>query len=474
MNTPPLLLDPTEAQRCEHTRLRRRMLYGLWGEDLRARMRRSLGPIRERAIGEPDLSANPLAAVCTGAAALYDRRGRVEHTDPGSETALTAAVDSAGWWPLMQRVQRDVLGLREMVLRVVVNVDPITGRPDVSYQPVPPDLVIGQADPDNPARPRSLKVAVRRIDATGQAVWTWDGWSLEGDASYRVLSENGDDISAEVGLPKGGLVGDQFPVRRADGRPRLPFVVYHAASTGMLWDAWYGREIVEATLNVGVLWTYFTHTVRNASWPQRWLLGASIAGTAAVDSDEGTPRKEVVADPAVVLELEQDDQYRGQAQAGQWSVSADPKSLAEAVSLYERRSLGYAGFNAADVVRDHADPRSGYSLSVNRDAIREAQRRFGPVFEPADVETLSLTATMINGALGAEVLPEDGWGIRYEALPPSIEERASERNEVKDLLSLGLYSRIEARMRLLGETRSEASAAVAAIEAEKKPVPAAA
>jgi hypothetical protein len=466
MDAPPLLLDPAEAQRCEHTRLRRRMLYGLWAEDLRARMRRSLGPIRERAIGEPDLSANPLAAVCSGAAALYDRRGRISHADAPSEASLTASVDAAGWWPLMQRVQRDVLGLREMVLRASVQIDSVTQRPEVSYHPVPPDLCVATPDPDRPDRPIALRHAVQR-QRRGKLVWTWDDWSLIGDAAFRVLDEDGKtDISVEVGLPQGGLHGDKFPVRRLDGRPRLPFVVYHAASTGTLWDAWYGREIVEGTLNVGVLWTYFTHTVRNASWPQRWLLGASIAGSAAVDTDPESPagpRKEVVADPAVVLELEQDDAYRGQAQAGQWSVSADPKSLAEAVQLYERRSLGYAGFNAADVVRDHADPRSGYSLSVNRDAIREAQRRFAPIFAPADAETMSVTATLLNAAVGAQVLPEDGWSVTYEALPPSIEERKAERAEVSELIAAGLLSKAEGRQRLFGESPTQAAEALAAL-----------
>jgi hypothetical protein len=465
---PPLPSDPAEAQRIEHTRLRRRMLYGLWAEDARARLRRALGTIRAEAYGEPDLSANPFSAVCSGVAALYDRDPRLGHEDAEAERAMRTLVESAQLWPLLQRVQRDTIGLREMVVRVDARVDDATGLVEVAYTPVPPDLVLGTADPERPGRPRAIRHAIRRQDpTTGRLVWTYDVWDVGGEqAVHRVLAAEGEvgaDVSHLYGLPRGGLVGEAYPYRRADGRAVLPYVVYHAAATGSLWDPYYGSEIVEGTLDITVQWTLHGHVLRNAAWAQRWVMGAEIGG-ATVDGAGATARSRAVADPAVVLELSPLPEFSGQAQAGQWSTPTDPLAFAESITLRERRLVAYAGLAKSDVLRESGDPRSGYSLAVTREAQREAQRRYGPIFRPVDEQLVSVTATLANAAAGAPVLPEDGW-------TPSPQERQSEREDVLALVQARLMSPAEGRMRLFGETREEAVQALADLDPEPQQRP---
>jgi hypothetical protein len=465
---PPIPSDPVEAARWEHTRLRRRLLYGLALEDFRRRQY-ELFPRRAQAHGRPDLAANPFASLCSSVAALYDREPRLGHPDSSSELAMRAIVSRAGLWPMMQTVQRDALGMREMLLRVDVRVDPVTGVPEATYVPVPPDLVIAVPDPERPDRPAEVRHAVQRRDATGRLRWTWDVWSiLDQSAPYhRVLAiegEAGADVSHVYGLPEGGLVGEDYPARRSDGRPILPFVLLHAASTGHLWDPYRGIEVVDGTLTVGVYWTFFGHVLRNASHPTRWTMGAEVAGAVVVGPD-GEERREAVSDPAVVQPIEPfPDLPPGVSpQIGQWAAGADPLAMAEAIGLYERRLVAYAGLDPSDVQRVSGDPRAAYALAITREAKRESQRRYSPIFRPADEEILSVTAVLVNRALGGAALPEDSWTVVHESLPPSAEEREAERADVLGLLSAGLISQTEARMRLFGETRGEAEAALAAI-----------
>lgn len=295
-------------------------------------------------------------------------------------------------------------------------------------------------------------------------VWTRDVWDVSDQASpvHKVLDADGTDSSHLYGLPVGGLVGEAYPYIRTDGRAVLPYVVYHAALTSNLWDTYFGREVVEGTLDICVLWTMHGHVLRDASWMQRWIMGAEVAG-ASVEGPPGSPRLQAVADHATILELQANPDFQGQAQVGQFAMPTDPLAFAESVVIRERRLVAYAGLAKADVLRESGDPRGGYALAVNREGQRESQRRYAPVFRPSDEELLSLTAVMLNRARGVESLPEDGWTVVHQALPPSKEEREAERGDVLALIGAGLISKVEARMRLLGESRAEAEEAIGLI-----------
>lgn len=455
---PPMPLDQSEAARVTHTRLRRRMLYGLWREDLGARMRQSLGSVRAEAIGEPDMSANPFEATCASASALYDRLPRIRQPDGASLAAMEGWTGRAMLYPLMARLQRDVLGMREALLRVSVHV--VQGVPQVTYTPTYADMVLLEADPRDPARPITVgEYVARPHPQSGQQIWTVDLWSIGGTPRHQVLDEHGTDISAAYGLPDGGLAGEEYPLYRQDGRPILPYATYHAAITGHLLDPYYRQELVQGSLNVGVLWTFFSHCIRAAGWPQRWISGGYVAGAAP----EGGIRR-VVADPATILEILRDPSFEGQVTAGQWGSASDPKAVADAIGLYEQRFTGYHEIGA-EFWRRSADPRSGIALTLDRTGRIEAQRRYGPIFAPVDAEVLSITATAINRAVGAPLVAEDGWAVEHTALAPPLEERAADRLEALEMYRYGLLSRAEARARITGEDLVAAAAAVATFEA---------
>lgn len=459
ISSPPAPSSPAEALRVDHTRLRRRLLYGGWLEDAKSRLLKHLGHIRSDVVGDPDPSANPFRSLCSSVAALYDRHPIVRHAtrDPHVEEALGSLVRQAALWPLMQRVQRDVLGLREMLLRI--DARPGEGGVRVSYRPVFPDLVEAKPDPEDPERPVEIR-ELREWTPAGKSepIWVWEVWSIRDPANplhqirtaqaTGVAGSVGADISHLCGLPEGGLVGDAYPARWADGTPFLPYVVHHAARTGSLFDPFEGIEVVEGTLQVAVKWTLFGHFLRNASWSQRWVVGAEPAGV-DVEGTGATEHASVPADPSFVLQLVPVGE--GQASAGQWNVTVDPVSFAESIGIYERRLAAFAGLDPSDVQRVSGDPRSGYALAISREGKRESQRRYGPIFRPADEECVSKTAALTNRALGSQALPETGWEVEYQALPPSAEERAAERDHVLALMQAGLIDRDEAYRLLVPE-----------------------
>lgn len=456
----PLPSDLSEVARVEHTRLRRRLTNGEGLPDFQAQLVKNMGGVRAAAIGEPDASLNPLDDNCAAAAALYDLHPALSHPDAPSLGAMVRLVDDALLYPLMGRVQKDTLVAREELLRVDVRQQ--GGRPVASYRPVYADMVELRAGPQNPGQPIELFEWVERNSPTGVGtIWTRESWSIDGVPTHRVLSQDGaTDLSKFYGLPEGGARGEQYPAIRSDGRPILPYVLFHAAITGHLLDPYYKRELVLGTLNVVVAWTYFGHVLRRGSNGQRWIAGGTIAGAVGRDG-----RVEATGDPAVVVEILKDPQSDGQLLVGQWGAPVDPLAFAKAIGVYQERFNNYLGVEFRRN-NDATDPRSGLAIVADTAGRRSAQRKFSPTFKPADEQVLSVTATLANRAMGGTYFVEDGWQVEHVGLPPSPEERDGERREILELLDKRLITRAEARRRLTGETPEQTAAALAVVDAE--------
>ncbi len=453
--TPPLPVTSSEFQRVEHTRLRRRLGYGGWEPDLAARIVKVLGPERARVVGV-DMSANPVENKCSDASALYDVPPKVSQADAASLAAMTGWTEAAQLNAMMPRVQRDTLLMREQLVFVGAHLD--HGKPAATYEPVFLDMVVPRADPKHPSRPIEIREFREEPDPRdpSRKVWTQHVWSIDGVPVHRVLDgEGATDVSHYFGLPRGGLVGDAYPAIRADGRPILPYALFHAAITGQLTDPFYRRELVEGCLNVGVLWTHFTHVVFRASWAQRWISGGFVAGEKTKDST-----RHVVADPATVLEILRDPTYDGQVTAGQWGSASNPLEVAKALQVYESRMTHYVDLPGENLWRRSDDPMSGVALVVTREGKVAAQRKYGPIFAPPHAELLSITATLMNRLIGAPALAEDGWAVEHMALPPSIEERKANREEQLALLDKGLITKAVALARITGMDLAEAAALV--------------
>lgn len=413
---PPVEVEPTlpvtESARAEHTRLRRRMVYGRWRQDLVERVRAELrSEERADAWGAPDLTGNLLRPLCSALSQLYTPEPpRVAATIPGGEVLVDAV---AGLWPLMIRVQRDTIALRECLVRVDAHPDPETPLGwSLSYRPAWPDRCVVRARPDAPDLPGYVAEAVL-VEHRGQSVWVWEvSDAATGTRSLRTTLDAGAGVLWSVPLPLDEV-----------GRPVVPYSLYHAEVTGYLWDPWEWVEIVEGSLRLGVNWTFFGHALLKASWPQRVAVGVrfgeSLDESDGDDNGRAAPRKRVVADPAIVLQGTVDPEMAGQPILHQWGAGADLREIAEAITVYERRIAALAGLNPADIQRVSGDPRSGYAIEIARDEQDRARQRFEPTFRRGDLETLRVSAAVLSAAAGV-VVPGRGYTIEYGPEAPEV------------------------------------------------------
>jgi hypothetical protein len=432
-SAPPIPTNPVEARRIEHSRLRGRILYSMHEADVRAKVLAAVGSTRAGAWGSPDMTSNPAWYVTSQLSVLYREIPEVAPPTGGEDVA--AAVAEAGYWQLAQRVQRDTIGMNDCFVRV--DIDQETGGP--AFRLVPPHMVTITASPLAPSQPLAVSEWISDEDKWVKLV------TDPRKAIYMALDDAGRDVSERV--LGGQFCGDNYPWI-IEGKPVLPYVAYHAAESGYAMDPYSGREVFEGSLQLGVYYTFFGHILRNAAWGQRWILGAEPD---SADLDENGRRKETVTDPATILILRQMEESNGNAQVGQFSPSVDPDRVLAAIERRERAVVEMA-LSTVGVSRRESDVRSAASLAVSREAQRDAQRAYEPVFRRSDTRLLRLT----SGLMGA---PMDGWRIHYRSIPRDPQEMQSEVDRMKSLLQAGLIDKVTAYQQLHpGLTRPEAEA----------------
>jgi len=436
---PPAPRSASELLRVEHTRMRRKVIYDLHEDLVRDRLHLALGTTRATATRVVDMTANPARYVCSQLAGLYREIPEIAPPEGGEDTA--AAVLEAGFWQLAQRVQRDTIGMNDSFVRV--NIHP--GTKDVSFKLVPPDLVEIIASPLNPSQPLAMKEWIE--DPDDPSKWV----RLVCDPRIRVYKaedEDGNDVTKRV-LEGDSFSGDAYPFL-VDDVPVLPYIAYHAQETGYALDPFTGRDIYEGAIQLGMYYSFFGHSLRQASWAQRYAVGLRPVGG---DVDESGRRKDMIADVATVAMFEPTDEGGGSPQVGQWAAPIDPDRLYSAIERYERR-LVEAALSTVGVSRRESDVRSAMSLAVSREAQRDAQRAYEPVFRRSDTKLLRLVA-------GFRGEPTDGWRINYRSLPRDASELAAELALMQGQIASGLLDKVSAYKQIHpGLTDSEAEAAV--------------
>ena len=449
----PIYADGLTQRRIEHTSLRHRMLTGNWMQDLQDEIAQHIPASRQAAWGVPDMSSNIFKAAVQALCGLYVETptiGVTEATQGQAEGLIgrNGLVNQAGLWALMQRVQFFTLGLNECFVRVDVNGD-TTG---LLYRIVTPDFVDADSDASDPSNPHTIKeMRLRQNPETKEHEWTIDHLSIKdlSNPIYEVytVGSNGqkqnDVTEMYLGASQSGAA---YPYRDSEGTPFLPYSLYHAEVHGKLFDAYANREVVQGSLNASVLYTYFLHLSRDCSHPQRYLMGATLAGLDTFDNNLESRRNAIASDPASILIFAPDPDLQAgqQPQIGQYQAGGDVSEMLESITVYERRIAMYMGISGADVQKmTNGDPRSGVAIAISRSSMREAQRKYAPSFRRADEQTLAISAKIANRFMGT-AYPETGYRVQYHAIPLSPQESKEQREHILSLLNAGLMSKIDA------------------------------
>ena len=456
----PSLPTDIDERRAQHTAIRRRMIQGNWKEDLEKSMLQHFSSARYAAIGVPDMSSNILEQITRQLSTLYNNGVTITHREEGHDiTDLVGAdgyVTRAGWAILMQRAQQMTLALRDCFVKVDVSPHVEGGSAShkgLQYRIVTPDYVYCESAEDAPDVPKYyMEQRLRLHPNTGEAVWIADVMDIRDPndpifGMYTIESNGalGDDVS-EIFMGHPTHRGQDYPYIGKDGIPFLPLELYRAEKTGQLWNAYSGSAMLYGSLNAATLASWWLHLYRSSSWPQKYILGASLAGLGTSDQDTIARRQTIETDPASILVFQSDPDQTGQPMIGAFQPGSDPQKMMESLAMYEYRICTAAGLSSS-VLKQSGDPRSGYSLSISREGQREAQRMYGVIFQSYDESLMAKSAKLANRFLGTN-LPEHGYRVRYTHLPKSSTEQAEDRKNILELLGAGLLSPVEAIQRL--------------------------
>ena len=453
---PPWPNDPNEHARWRFTRCLRRMLYGMWRIDVERLLARQIKHVRREAWRTIDLSSNQFKLAAKAQSVTYDRAPLILHDDVERAAPMTDAITGyharSGFWALMAGTgQRDTMGLQEMLFRR--DIHPRDGG--LVDRPVYPDLVTCEADPYRRHLPVTVRETRDRKDPkTGEIIWTRETLSIADIDNPQYVIERYHDGGGFTDVTgdylNGSQSGEAYPYRKADDEPVLPYVMYHSKLTGVLWNPYDAIELYLGSLEGAGHYTHWGHIMRQASWAQRYGIGASAGGEELIDQDgDGVTRREVNTDPSTILMFDAQEGFDGQPTLGQFGAAIDPGQFLNAIAAYERRLIAHTGIQPADLHRISGDPRSGYAMALSRDGQREQQRRVQDQFSEGDVAYIALGAILRNRweeetGKGPGDLPEDGYRVEYQGIPKSPQEVKSDDDHIAANIELGLLDKVTA------------------------------
>jgi len=460
---------PEDTTRWRATKLRRRLLEGAWQRDLQEHMAHHLEAARQAAWGPATQALNLFRSVVTQLAVMYEVVPTVRN--PNLDETQAQYLMSMNLFSKHKQHQKNVIGLRESFIRVHWDSETHVSKSGVSLRLVTPDCLVVFASPQQPTVPLRIEEAVMRKDpTTKETIPTWDVWDILNPEApfYRIESNDAHgkraDISSKWGVDSSS---EAYRFRWEDGRPYLPWVRYSAEDTGKMWDTYGWNELVWATLDLGLLMTFYLHTSKNASWDQKFGLDVMLAGGKSTKNESTATRNAVGTDPSSILLFESRGDKPGSLSS--FTTPADPKGQIEAIQIYARAvtdSLGLVGGES-----QMTQSQSGIAIQLRRDAVRRQQAGFEVQARVSDLELLQKVSSISNifSPEGTPLLPVEGWSIAYPGIPMTREE-ILEMLEVRQReVDLGLASLADLYMdRHPGVTRQEAMAALREVAKEKR------
>ena len=407
MTPPPLLsTDPGEMNRITTTARRVRMLGGVWKEDARRYIAEHFAREALDVLPPVSIERNPYRNTVAQLATLYDVPPEVSApSSPGLDLAPVVTPKLRALWP---QLLINVIGLNEALIRVDVHPD---GR--ILYRVVTPDQLRDcKADPYEPDRIVALS-EVRYLTRPGFSGWGLERWDVSNpDAPvFKVYEQGAAGPVDATALYYPDLTPGEFPYRDLDGRPVLPFALYHLRPGGALFNPQDGEELVEATLGISMLTTSAKQGQRDLAYPQRAIVDGELQGVKAT-ADQ--PR--VTISPLGILQVRSTGGQN--ARLDQWQASYDPVKAVTALDMQEASLSGFAGLTPADMNLSAAS--SGAARVISKEGLRrvrlgrEQAQRFG------DLDLLTIAAKLHNRSVGFKVYPEspDLWQITYLELAP--------------------------------------------------------
>lgn len=444
----------------------RAMLYdGQWRTILEGYATRQLGVDRAKLWGGFDTSLNLFSSFTDQISTLYDQPVVQKHPDPEAVARIRALHLEAGRAAIAPIVQRRTNALREVLLRVSFD----SGARRLAYRTVDPHLVEARGAAENPARLAYVREPVWRQvlrDRTVRAEWTYDVWDITDLAypSFAIEDATGKDITEHYVRDVKEWRGARYPYR-VEGRPVLPYTLYHAQVHGGLFAPWMRLELLDAALRVALYRSAWGHALLRAAWTQRVVLNGEIRGgvvSADVESGAATAIEHVALDPTTVAQIVG---IAGQAASiDAWDPPVDLKAFQESVDAYLRALQVDYGIFTLDS-RGGGKAESGVALQVSRENRQAIERRQSPLFAASDRESIAADCAVWAAHTG-ERIPALGWTVEYAYTEKDPKERLAIVELLNEERAAGLETRVGAYSRLNNVSMDAAIKECARMDAE--------
>lgn len=468
---------PSRADRArwEWSALAQRIYESEWVPDLVEELRQFYAPEVLQRITHPDTSRNP-KKTC-------DTQLNVMYSEPFTLTAEGqpdfAPLALSRFVPMRQKGHGYTIAMNESLLREdwLQSEFDATGR-GISYRVVSAAYATAIATQDRPDVPVAVcEQRERWPDPANpdRSEWTWETWDIRDPAApvfkIEIEDKNSDGTSLRIDvtakyMPEGW--DGAYPYRDADG-PILPYTLYHAAPSDRLWNERHRAELVEGTLKVGCLYTFWLHGFRDCANPQR--VGIDVIAPQAVGTGGSRSTDRISLDQTSILLFHSKNGSGGSLDT--LEPAMDPEKGLASISDYERGLYVQDGL-APEGGDGDMSRVSGYALVVSRESLRQRQRQMIPACLSGDQMALATAARLVN-AYEARSLPTnpEAYGISYHAVPKSLEETRADVERVtmlRNMPGMPLISWKDAMMALhphltpeqaemkLGEIRAEQAA----------------
>jgi len=272
---------------------------------------------------------------------------------------------------IMADVNRYTNGLNETFALPVWR----SGR--IEYDIITPDMVSIQQRDNDPTRMASLTYRISLTNTKGETETRWVYWDIYGN--HRIFDDKGADITSREmeGNPDGV---NPYKNPEIPGETIIPAVCFHR--TLPIFDFWgwtNGADLVDGTIECGVLLTYLNEVLKTNSFKQLILSGVNI--------------KDLPAD--LVFDTRFPLMFQGGGTASVLDYATDPRPIADVIKDKINALINAYGISG-DLYRATNSASSGYALKLSREELIARREEQVKVYKMYERELFEVTRVVNN------------------------------------------------------------------------------
>lgn len=439
--------DADTGARWRATWFRRKLMTGLWYQELYLWAQQERDPALLRAMGNLDVSESLYHSVVDQLGVVYEADPTIRSTAGNIDTDELSELFGSH-----ALLNRSVLAYGEAAI-----VLEHAGSEVCSVLALPDEIAATPLHYGSRYLGTLQRATCRVLPNQTQESPCWDCWDVRDPKKPRYELRNMSGVAVKT------EEGEAYCWRYEDGTPYIPAVLYHAEVGHQLWTPWRWPELARATLENAMNWSDWREALRNASFLLRYTMDAEL--DRGVDNGEGEEAStQHVIDPKVMLQLRSRGSREGSA--GVLAAPVDVLAQAQAIVLRQKIRATHIGLYPSEI-EIGGGPESGTALTIRREGQRREQRRQLPLFRRGDLELLRKWAACCRLAdTSRPAIPETGWSITYPSLPLTESEARSVREAEDHDLEKGLTSRTRILAKRENLSLEDAALQIAAIRAE--------